>query len=36
MILREKRNGTGKALTPTEFEQNYGFEDDLDKVRLTE
>jgi len=28
MILMEKRNGTGKTLTPTEFERKYSFKND--------
>jgi len=32
----QTRDGSSETLTPAEFEQKYGFTNDLDKVRLTE
>jgi WD40 repeat protein len=35
-IVVQKRDGSSETLTPSEFEQKYGFKNDPAKVRLTE
>jgi WD40 repeat protein len=36
MIVVQRRDGTSETLTPAEFEQRYGWHNDMERVRLTD